>query len=505
MTMEDFLRFARVDLFEEKERKRLSALLLALISSNRKRLPLSTDSSTSSVDEGALFDFWEFLRFDIALNDPDAACDFAFRLTDRDNSGVVDLEELEALLTDYAGVEPGSVLVLDSGALQRIFGRHGAKRLTYKEFRQVYHEILPAQFRRDVQVLSEHLLHNMDTPIAGSFVAESVGSLEDGPALGRLEQHANTPSQRRSTVENLAAIFISTAVSTTIVAPLKRLKILMQTEALTLRKDQNRKFYGIIQGLREMYRLDRSMGAFFRGNLPNVLRTGPASCIQIAFVEMLRSSMYADRFSVAPALGSYEPVVVGGVAGLVAATITYPLDLLHARMSIFRNGNEISSSLLRTASLTVRENGVNSLYRGLSPTLFGVFPYVGLSFAVHETVRPILPKKNDGSGSPTALGFVLCGIVASLSAQTAVYPFDTIRRRMQVESFVSMQGNARSTVLQTIAGIIREEGTRGLYRGWFPSVLKIVPATIAGFTVYESTKGLIQQRKTSSSVPMSAT
>lgn len=33
------------------------------------------------------------------------------------------------------------------------------------------------------------------------------------------------------------------------------------------------------------------------------------------------------------------------------------------------------------------EGGVVGLYKGLSPTLLGIAPYVGLNFAVYETLK----------------------------------------------------------------------------------------------------------------------
>jgi hypothetical protein len=61
-------------------------------------------------------------------------------------------------------------------------------------------------------------------------------------------------------------------------------------------------------------------------------------------------------------------------------------------------------------------------------------PYAGLSFATFETlkayVRSVRHLASDGQlDTPTRLA---CGGVAGLVAQSATYPLDIVRRRLQV-------------------------------------------------------------------------
>ena len=42
--------------------------------------------------------------------------------------------------------------------------------------------------------------------------------------------------------------------------------------------------------------------------------------------------------------------------------------------------------------MTIRNEGVLSLYRGMSPTVVGIAPYVGLNFMVFESLRQSAPK-----------------------------------------------------------------------------------------------------------------
>ncbi len=92
-------------------------------------------------------------------------------------------------------------------------------------------------------------------------------------------------------------------------------------------------------------------------------------------------------------------------------------------------------------------SGLVNFYRGFSPTLLGMLPYAGMSFLTHDTCGDLLrhpavaqwttlpPAAGAKPGKPPALrswAELLAGGVAGLVSQTASYPLEVIRRRMQV-------------------------------------------------------------------------
>lgn len=48
-----------------------------------------------------------------------------------------------------------------------------------------------------------------------------------------------------------------------------------------------------------------------------------------------------------------------------------------------------------------------------------------------------------------------------------------------------------SGMLDMLRGVYREEGVRGLYRGFLPNFLKAIPAVSIGYLVYERLKLLL--------------
>lgn len=61
-------------------------------------------------------------------------------------------------------------------------------------------------------------------------------------------------------------------------------------------------------------------------------------------------------------------------------------------------------------------------------------------------------------------------MLAGSISQTLTYPFDVLRRKMQV---TGMHGGQKySGALDALSGTLRSEGIRGLYRGLWPNLRK---------------------------------
>lgn len=87
-------------------------------------------------------------------------------------------------------------------------------------------------------------------------------------------------------------------------------------------------------------------------------------------------------------------------------------------------------------------------------------------------------------------------------SQTLTYPFDVLRRKMQVTGMRSSGlGIAYTGAFDALTGIVRTEGVRGLYRGLWPNLreshgtvlvtclmpiaVKVAPSIATSFFTYE--------------------
>ncbi len=91
---------------------------------------------------------------------------------------------------------------------------------------------------------------------------------------------------------------------------------------------------------------------------------------------------------------------------------------------------------------------------------------------------------------------MLCGALGGVAYWTACYPFDVAKTLIQTQpaptpSLHASNGNAAlepvayRTTIQTLRRVVADEGVRGLYRGYLPSVLRSIPAASCTFLTFE--------------------
>ncbi|NXW80589.1 S2542 protein, partial [Hirundo rustica] len=188
------------------------------------------------------------------------------------------------------------------------------------------------------------------------------------------------------------------------------------------------------------------------------------------------------------ALTPFPRFIAGSLAGTTAAMVTYPLDMVRARMAV--TPKEMYSSIVHVFIRISREEGLKTLYRGFTPTILGVIPYAGLSFFTYETLKKV-HAEHSGKAQPSPPERLLFGACAGLIGQSASYPLDVVRRRMQTAGVL---GHTYSSILRTMRDIAREEGLiRGLYKGLSMNWVKGPIAVGISFTTFDLTQILLRR------------
>lgn len=131
-----------------------------------------------------------------------------------------------------------------------------------------------------------------------------------------------------------------------------------------------------------------------------------------------------------------------------------------------------------------------SFYRGFSVTLFGMIPYAGTSFLTWGYLRarfvphpPSTPGVPKSKVKPTPLADLVIGAVAGSVSQTVSYPFEVVRRRMQVGGLT--QPDRWLGFRETALHVWSTSGWRGFFVGLSIGYLKIVPMTAVSFAVWQ--------------------
>ncbi|KAI0041003.1 mitochondrial carrier [Auriscalpium vulgare] len=298
---------------------------------------------------------------------------------------------------------------------------------------------------------------------------------------------------------------VAGAASRTVVSPLERLKIIQQVQPRT-----GQQYKGVWRSLVRMWNEEGFRG-FMRGNGINCIRIIPYSAVQFTTYEQLKKWFTRGGRR---ELDTPTRLVSGALAGITSVCTTYPLDLVRSRLSIatasmLSPGAPVSTtsssaqpasssahhrltrprSELTTWGMTLKvvreEGGVRALYRGLVATAMGVAPYVGINFAAYEALRGVITPP----GKSSVWRKLSCGALAGSISQTLTYPFDVLRRKMQVVGMNSgALGYKYNGAFDAARVIIRTEGMRGMYRGLWPNLLKVAPSIATSFFTYELVK-----------------
>ncbi|KAL3665840.1 hypothetical protein V7S43_009264 [Phytophthora oleae] len=314
--------------------------------------------------------------------------------------------------------------------------------------------------------------------------------------------------QLTAQITSFAAAIAAGALARTVCAPLERLKMLMQ---LSLPKPTGVKllptapYTSLTRGFLNMVKLS-GLRSLFSGNLAHCIWVVPSvptkfvlcGVYQEQLARMLPES--SSPFGNPRVSASMANLVVGGLAGLTLNCLFYPLDVIRGRLTVqqYYNANRPSSGILHCARSIRDKEGLRGFYRGFVPASLGVFTYIGCNFALYESLRPVfvLYDTEDTSnqlGHPSVPGQILCATTASLGSQCLSYPFDVIRRRVQLQgakwhpelafpTYESAWHCVQSSITQEGGGV---RGLRSLYRGLFVNAVKALPSTIISFLSYE--------------------
>ena len=275
-----------------------------------------------------------------------------------------------------------------------------------------------------------------------------------------------------------------------VIAPLDVVKIRLQLQTHSLSDPLSQRnlhggptYKGTLPTLRHILRAEGITG-LWKGNVPAELLYVCYSAVQFTTYRsttLLLHSALGEGTLPQPA----ESFIAGATGGAAATAATYPLDLLRTRFAAQGN-DRVYTGLWRAVAQIRRDEGPRGFFRGLGPGLAQIVPFMGVFFAVYETLRPHL----SGLELPFGSGGAVAGTIASVTAKTGTFPLDLVRKRIQVQGptrggYVHKNIPEYAGTVAALRTILRQEGLRGLYRGLTVSLLKSAPASAVTMWTYE--------------------
>jgi len=278
------------------------------------------------------------------------------------------------------------------------------------------------------------------------------------------------------------------AISKTVMAPVERVKLLMQTQESNpdVISGKVQKYTGIKDCFVRV-KAEQGMIAFWRGNLVNCLRYAPQQGSALAFNDAINNlfPVYNSKTDFWKSFGS--KLFSGGLAGAVANTICFPFDFARTRLaSDISKGKGQFNGIWDCISKTVKNQGITGLYTGWSVTVMGAFIYRAGQLGMFKQIQDLNPYAKDKGTIGAVSTFI--GVTA---ARTAImpfnYPFDTIRRRLMLQSEKPMAERTYRGTVDCFKQVMAKEGLKGMYKGMIPELFRGVGGSLV-IVIYDRVK-----------------
>lgn len=264
---------------------------------------------------------------------------------------------------------------------------------------------------------------------------------------------------------------ISAAVSKTAVAPIERVKLLLQVQHVSKQISADQRYKGIVDAFVRIPK-EQGFAAFWRGNLANVIRYFPTQALNFAFKDKYKQ-VFLGGVDKHTQFWRYFAgnLASGGAAGATSLCFVYPLDFARTRLAADvgkGDGQREFKGLGNCLSKIYKSDGLVGLYRGFGVSVQGIIIYRASYFGFYDTARGMLP---DAKNTPLVISWAIAQTVTTVAGIIS-YPFDTVRRRMMMQS-----GRAKADILykNTIhcwATIAKSEGGGAFFKGAFSNVLR---------------------------------
>lgn len=283
---------------------------------------------------------------------------------------------------------------------------------------------------------------------------------------------------------------VSGAVAKTLTAPIERIKLVIQTQDANpkIRSGEVPRYTGIGDCGSRILK-EQGFKRFWDGNFTNCIRYFPTQAFNLAFKDTFKKMFpkYNPKTEFLQFFGAN--LVSGGLAAAGSMCIVYPLDYSRTRLaSDVGSGKKTFSGLLDCMKKTAAgPGGAMALYTGFGVSVVGIVGYRGLQLGTFDTIVGLNPWKKDKGIMGAVTTFAAAQTAITIGAG-ATYPFDTVRRRLQMQSEKPVEEHIYKGTADCFRRIAAEEGmAKGLYKGFVANILRSVGGALV-LVLYDRAK-----------------
>jgi len=179
-------------------------------------------------------------------------------------------------------------------------------------------------------------------------------------------------------------------------------------------------------------------------------------------------------------------ILSGGAAGATTLCFIYPFDFARTRLAAdMGNGKmrEFKGSSHCFATV-LEKNGFFGLYRGFSASVQYIFVSRAAFFGLFDTCRHL---SNCNSQTPFFSTWALAQVCIMASGLVG-YPWDTVRRRLMMQSGRKQKDVVYRNSLDCWRKICVDEGIRAFYKGAMSNIFRGTGSALVVASYYEIVK-----------------
>ncbi|XP_033109593.1 ADP,ATP carrier protein-like isoform X2 [Anneissia japonica] len=288
-------------------------------------------------------------------------------------------------------------------------------------------------------------------------------------------------------VKDLLAGGVAAAISKTAVAPIERVKLLLQVQAVSKQIKPEDQYKGILDCFKRVTK-EQGFKSLWRGNMANVIRYFPTQALNFAFKDKYKQ-IFLGGVDKKTQFGRYfvGNLASGGAAGATSLCFVYPLDFARTRLAadVGKAGGEREfKGLLDCLTKIAKSDGPLGLYRGFGVSVQGIIIYRAAYFGTYDTVKGMLP---DPKNTPIVVSWMIAQVVTT-GAGVLSYPFDTVRRRMMMQS--GRKDVIYKGTIDCWRKILKNEGGGAFFKGAFSNILRGTGGALV-LVLYDEIKKLL--------------
>lgn len=249
------------------------------------------------------------------------------------------------------------------------------------------------------------------------------------------------------------------------------------------------KFNGTFDAFAKIIR-NEGVLSLWSGLPPTLVMALPGTMIYFTMYDQIRSKICRHFMYSKDVPPLWVPGFSGAVARTVACTFISPLEMIRTKMQSKRLQYSV---MFRAIKSSVEQQGLLSLYRGLSPMLMRDVPFSALYWLNYEFI-----KKHFNQPQPTFWFALGAGATSGSFAALVTLPFDVVKTRRQIEFgekelFAENGSSKKTSTMHIMRQIHGQNGIPGLFVGIVPRLVKVAPACAIMISTYEFGKSFFRK------------